>query len=151
MTDPLSVSASLIAVIQLTRAVGSYLCKVRNATEESRRLLLEVTAISGLVYQLKYLADDVASGADWANITQSLLLPDGPLDQLKGALERLNSKLDTATRSRASHALRWPFNRSEVHESLDLISRLKVLFVLALQNDQMSVPSIWSLASCHRS
>lgn len=138
MTDPLSVSASLITVIQLTRKVGSYLCAVRNASEDSRRLLLEVTAISGLVYQLKYLADDVASDADWANITRSLLVPNGPLDQLKEALERLRSKLDTAQRSTINQALRWPFTRNEVRETLDLISRLKVFFVLALQNDQMS-------------
>lgn len=138
MTDPLSITASLIAVIQLTRKIGSYLCGVRDASKDSRQLLLEVTAISGLVYQLKYLADDVGSDADWTSITQSLLVTNGPLDQLKGALERLKSKLDQAQRSRIGHALRWPFTREEVKETLDLISRLKLLFVLALQNDQMS-------------
>jgi hypothetical protein len=53
MADPLSISASIIAVLQLSGTIIEYLNDVKGASEDRYRLLNEVASISGLLYFLK--------------------------------------------------------------------------------------------------
>ena len=50
MADPLSISASIIAVLQLTSIVAQYLQDVQGASNERQRLLDEVSSVSGMLY-----------------------------------------------------------------------------------------------------
>jgi hypothetical protein len=49
MTDPLSISASVITLLQLSGTVIEYLNGLKGASEDRRRLLDEVTSVSGLL------------------------------------------------------------------------------------------------------
>jgi hypothetical protein len=138
MADPLSISASIIAVLQLSGTVIGYLNDVKGASEDRHRLLNEVTSISGLLYFLKDRAAQSQYGDSWSMTLASLNTPKGPLEQFKSALERLTLKLAPVEGWRkAGKALAWPFQKEEIKEILGAIERHKSLFNLALQNDHM--------------
>ena len=51
--DPLSISASIAALLALTGTVVQYLTAVKGASKDSQKTLLEVSSASGLLYQLR--------------------------------------------------------------------------------------------------
>ena len=53
MADPLSISASIIAILQLSGTVITYLSAVKGASKDRQRLLIEVSAVRGLLSSLK--------------------------------------------------------------------------------------------------
>lgn len=57
MTDPLSTSASIIAVLQLTGTVVQYLNDAKGASEDRQRILAEISSTSGVLFLLKDLAE----------------------------------------------------------------------------------------------
>lgn len=97
MADPLSISASIIAILQLTGTVVGYLTDLSEALEVCQKLLAEVSSVSGFLYLLK----DSAERTQWNDIKlstmSSISIRDGPLNQFKGALQELVTKLGPAT------------------------------------------------------
>ena len=137
MADPLSISASIISVLQLSKSLVDYINQVKTATEDCRLILTEVTSSS---FILSLVNDKVLQnqGESWSASVASLAMPEGPLKQFEGALKRLALKLKPASGTKkAIKAIRWPFEKGEVHEVLESIERQKSLFNLALQNDHM--------------
>jgi len=140
MMDPLSISASIIAVLQLGATVVGYLSNVPGASRDRQNILLEVCSARGILISLKDLGEKVQWTNSWTLTVKSLSIPDGPLDQFKRALERLALKLAPAEGWRkAGRTFAWPFQKEEVKEILSTIGRQKTLFSLALQNDHMYV------------
>jgi len=133
MGDPLGTTASIVAVLGLTDTVVKYLNDVKDASEDRKKILLEISNAHGLLYTLKDLAERQPSG----NV-KSLDVPNGPLAQFKSALERLAVKLAPVTgRKKIEKALGWPFQKEDVADILRTIERQKSLFILALQEDHM--------------
>lgn len=93
MADPLSISASIIAVLQLTGTVVQYLNDAKGASEDRQRILAEISSTSGVLYLLKDLAERAQLEDGWSVTMKSLNLPRGPLDKFKMILEKLASKL----------------------------------------------------------
>ena len=93
MADPLSISSSIIAILQLTGTVVGYINDSRGASEDRRKLLTEISSVSGILYLLK----DSAERAQWdgtaLNTMGSLSVRGGPLDQFKASLMELVTKL----------------------------------------------------------
>lgn len=139
MTDPLSISASITALLQLTSTVIQYLSGVKGAPEDRQRILSELASVIGFLYTLEDQADKAKQGDQWSSTLQSLNVPKGPLDQLRRALERLSSKLAPSATGlkKVSKAITWPFQKEEIREILGSIERQKALFNLARQNDHM--------------
>ncbi|KAI9777066.1 MAG: hypothetical protein M1839_009117 [Geoglossum umbratile] len=140
MADPLSISASIIAILHLTRVVVEYLGAVKDVSEDRRRILNEVTSISGFLYLLKERAERAPPGGKWTSTVEALDGPQGPLEQCRRALESLSSKLAPAEGlKKIGKALAWPFRKEEVNDILHTIERQKTLFSLALQNDHIGL------------
>ena len=138
MSDPLSIAASIIALLQLTSTVTQYLKDASGGSEDRIRLLDEVRGTVCLLEMLKDRVDDVSIRDTWLDTMRSLDVRHGPLSQFKEALERLIQKLVPSGRMRqVAQTFKWPFDKSEIIEILGKIERLKALFGLALQNDQM--------------
>ena len=138
MADPLCISASIIAVLQLTSTVVQYINDVKDASEERLRIRDEISSTSFLLYMLKDRIQQARSGELWLSSVQSLDVPNGPLDQFRRALEQLASRLAPSKGLRKIRkALVWPFQREEIKEILSTIERQKLLFDLTLQNDHM--------------
>jgi hypothetical protein len=137
MADPLSISASIIAVFQLTGVVITYLKEVRDAPKERKKLLDEAVCVESFLFVLKDKAES-SKRAEWYETLRRLNLPNGPLVQCQRLLERLVSKLKSdhgGWKRIGKMGLTWPFEKQEIKDIISSIERLKTLFLLALQND----------------
>ena len=138
MADPLSISANITAILQLSSTIVQYVSQARTANKERGKLLAELASASAILELLKDLAEQAQWEEAWTLTIVSLAAPRGPLNQFKQALEHLASKIKPATGIRETvNALSWPFERGEIKDILSSIERQKSLFGIALQNDHM--------------
>ena len=137
--DPLSISAGITALLQLTSTVIQYLNSVKGASEDRRRILSELASVNGILFILQDQADQAKQGDQWSSTLQSLNVPEGPLEQFRRALEHLSSKLAPPATGlkKLGNSITWPFQKEEIKEVLGSIERQKALFNLARQNDHM--------------
>ncbi|KAI9779285.1 MAG: hypothetical protein M1816_003625 [Peltula sp. TS41687] len=138
--EPVGVTASLITLLNTSTTVIGYLRIVKDASKEQKRLIEEISSVSGTLFSLKDLAGQAESGEAYLETVRSLDVPNGPLVQYKAALERLAARLAPATGlKKAGKALAWPFKKEEVYDILGVIERMKALFTLALQEDHLEL------------
>ncbi|KAK3391226.1 hypothetical protein B0H63DRAFT_411349, partial [Podospora didyma] len=135
--DPLSVSASIIAVLQLSSDVFKYVIGAAGAAKERRRLRTEIIACESVLLQLQDVTDDADGGeTDWNEKMVSLRGPNTPLSRLTAALEAVKVKLEPKKRlDMALSALKWPFDEQEVNNLISVIEREKSILQLALTSD----------------
>jgi hypothetical protein len=137
MADPLSISASIIALLQLTATVIDYISDTKGASEEWKRILVEARNVHYLLFLLKDRAERSEQDG-WTETMKSLNISNRPLEQFKAALERLVAKAKPpGTAKKIGKALMWSFKKEEVKDILSTIERLISLFTLALENDNM--------------
>jgi hypothetical protein len=138
--DPLSITASIIAIVQLTSVIIGCLSDVKDASKERARCAIEISNVSNLLVTLLYRLDDASSNDGWHIEVQALAAANGPIDQYRSTLEQLQSKL-TSTASnglkKISSALTWKFSKEEVTNMLARIERLKSLTQIALEMDHL--------------
>jgi hypothetical protein len=135
--DPLSISSTITALLQLTSTVIQYLIDVGDAAESRREVLNEISCVSGLLFALRELSERPKGTGSWCTTIEALKLPNGPLEQFKRIIEHLWSKLGNNSSRKVQRALVWPFEKREIKEILHTIERQKSLFVLALENDHV--------------
>ena len=138
--DPLSVSASIIALLQLSSTVIGYLSDVKGGPRELQKLRLEVCSILPILSILQDEAEQAKSGGSWSSTLLSLDVPNGPIQQFRVALERLETKLAPVKGwKKVGKAFNWPFEKEEILGILSSIERQKLLFTLARQNDHIAL------------
>jgi hypothetical protein len=138
MSDPLSVSASIVALLSITSTVVQYINDMRHASPERLRLRDEISSTSFLLYMLKDRACQEKTNPAWLSTVAVLGLPNGPLDHFRAALDSLASKLKpTKGMDKVAQCVLWPFHKEEIVSLLSTIERQKLCFELALQNDHM--------------
>lgn len=136
--DPLSISASITAFLQITAKLVKYLSLVNGAAEDRQRILSELCSINCILYSLQDRA--TAEESSWSLMSRSLSVPNGPLALFKDTLQILVEKLEPVKgRQKIGKAMAWPFGKDEVHELLSTMERQKTLFILALQQDHLYV------------
>ena len=136
--DPLSTTASIIAVLQLTTTLVGYLNDVRNATAEQRQVAIEASNLYGLLTSLRFRVETAQSADPWFQQVKMLGFKNGPLDQLQEILEMMVKKVSPSSLRKRDHiqaAVKWKFTKSEVEEMLKRTDRLKWLINCALTND----------------
>lgn len=131
--DPLSISASIVALLQLSGTVVQYVHDVKGASEDRRRLLVEIKAVENLLFTLDDTVKASQLKGEFKGIVKMLIIPNGPLDLFREALERLKSRLAGAGKVRK--ALKWPFDKAEVSDLLSTLEGLKSSFTLAIGID----------------
>lgn len=135
--DPISVSASIIAILQLTATVIKYLNEVKSVSEDRQMLMTEITNTTGFLYLLKSSAEDSQVDSTTLHALSLLNASDG-LNQFKSSLEELALILRPGRGvQKAAKSLAWPFLKGQIKEILVKIERQKSLFGLALQNDTL--------------
>jgi hypothetical protein len=138
MGDPLSVIASITAVLHLTRSVVRYLNEVKDASAACNQLLVEIGTINGLLSSLESLMSDPESDDSWSETTKLLSGENSPLALFKISIEQLATCLaPVAGLRRAGRAFVWPFKKDELTNILATVERQKTLFLLALLNDHL--------------
>lgn len=140
MADVLSVTASIVTVVDLTTAAIQCIRDVAHAPKECTEILTEVCATSGILYALRDNVSQARDDQTWMATIQWLGVSNGPLARLQVALECLLSRVGpTNGLKKAGRVLMWPFKKEEAKDILTSIERQKSLFILALQNDNLYV------------
>ncbi|CZR70019.1 uncharacterized protein PAC_19920 [Phialocephala subalpina] len=138
MADPLSITGSIIAVLQASSTVIGYLKDVKGGASDRLRVLDEVRNSICLLEILKDRAEDAELRETWGSVIVSLDAPGGPLTQFKETLDLLAGKLVLAGRiKQAVNTLKWPFEKLEIAAILSILERQKSLFNLAIQLDHI--------------
>jgi len=145
--DPLSITFSVITLLELTKKIIIFAKQTRDASTDRTRVLQEASSLTGLLSTLKDLIDDPDRGPHdpWLRATSGLAAPDGPLHQYKLTLERVvTSVMPDHGSSRVKRALTWNLGKEEVTCLLSQIERVKALIHIALEIDDMFVSSFTS-------
>jgi hypothetical protein len=136
--DLLSVTASIIAVLQLSAKVLGYLNDVKDASKDRAKCAVQASNAYSLLFNLRFRLEEGSADAPWYTAVRALSVENGPLDQFKQALEALQTKITDGGRlKKAGEALVWKFKKEEVASILDQIERLKSLVEIALQMDHL--------------
>ena len=143
--DPLSLSASIVAVLQITGKLLSYLNDVRNTTKDQAQLAVEASNVYGLLASLRFRVEQSKAHDPWLSAVHNLGTENGPLDQAKEALERLVSKAEPCEGiQRLGKQLKWKFEKSEMRDILNKIERIKTLVNIALTDDLFTLSQAMS-------
>ncbi|PZC96368.1 ankyrin repeat domain containing protein [Pyrenophora tritici-repentis] len=138
--DPLSVTASIIAILQLSAKVLSYLNDVKDASKDRVACAVEASNLHNLLFNLRFRLEEGDPSRPWYIAVQALAVKHGPLDQFKQALEMLQAKMTDGGRlKKAGEALMWKFKKEEIAEVLARMERLKTLVEIALQMDHFKL------------
>ncbi|CAH0028066.1 unnamed protein product [Clonostachys rhizophaga] len=132
--EPLSTTASVIAVLQLTSKIVQYLNSASGATKERKALREELRACERVLEQLKDRCDEEGGDTEWNNSIKVLEGPDGPLGRLWVMLRNVEDRLQRrgGPAERLIAAVKWPFIQQEVKEIFGAMDREKSLLTLAL-------------------
>jgi len=134
--DPLSITASTIAIIQISSDIVSYINGATGATKERRRLRDEVRSCEFILQRLSDEIDDAEEGNTWLATIKALEGPDAPLSRLRDALTAIKAKLEPKRGLKnAFSTLKWPFDEKEIKKAISTIEHEKNLLCLALTND----------------
>ncbi len=142
MIDPLSISASIAALLQVTGTVIKYVNGVKNAPDDLKRLSLEMCTLLGLLSTLQDSSTDLEP-----SFLDLLDGPSGVFAQLESLLEQLTSKMGENS-NRLGQLLHWPLQRGEIKGLLSSLERQKSSLSLILQNNQRLVDLTCYLNSC---
>ena len=153
--EPLSVTASVIAVLQAANAVVSvcyyYSAAVKNSPWELSRITEEAKSLRNVLEVLVQLAKQAETADPVAETklpTLKLLCESnakpGPLDSCLEELRWLEKKLsfpkwagtDGSKRRAFMQAISWPLKEGETAKAVERISRFKATLALALTVDQ---------------
>jgi hypothetical protein len=135
--DPLSITASIVAVLQLTHAVIGYLIDVKDAPRDRAQCALEASNLYNLLVTLRLRLEE-SSDELWYAEVRALDVENGPLDQYKHALEQLQKKITSGSGiKKIGNTLWWKFSKEEVTSILSRMERLKKLVQIALEMDHL--------------
>jgi hypothetical protein len=136
------VSASLIAVLQITASVINvcyvYQSGVRNAPRDLNRITDQLVGLRSVLESLLKLAQSEDGTGSPRLLTLKLLNgPDGPLPKCEAELKHLKEKLEPANSGwrKFGQAVTWPLKEGEVRVTLDHIERTKGILHLGLTAD----------------
>lgn len=136
--DPLSITASIIALLQLTNTVIGYLSDVKDASTDRERCALEASNLYSLLLTLRFRLEERRSNEPWYAAALALGVENGPLDQYKHALEQLQTKITSGSGiKKMGNTLLWKFSKEEVTSILSRMERLKTLVQIALEMDHL--------------
>ncbi|MCJ1224432.1 hypothetical protein MMC12_001077 [Toensbergia leucococca] len=151
--DPLSVTASFIAVLQVANAVISicydYSASAKSSSRELSRIIEEIKALRNVLESLIHLAEraetpDLCIQSRLPTL-RGLCEPEmGPLSQCLEEMRALEKKLVPPTwggpigskRRALIQALGWPLKEKDTLRTLEKIGRFKATLCLGIMADQ---------------
>jgi hypothetical protein len=90
-------TASIIAILELTSKLTSYINDMRRATEEQKQVAMEASNLYGLLTSLRFRVEEARSSDPWYNQVRLLGVENGPLDQFKGILEKMVDQISISS------------------------------------------------------
>lgn len=131
-------TASIIAILELTTTLTGYINDVRHATKEQAKVAVEASNLYGLLTSLRFRVEEVQSEDPWFNQVKLLGRENGPLDQFKEILDKMVLQISSSRkRDQVKSVLTWKFTKLEVEDALKRMERLKSLIQCALTADML--------------
>jgi len=137
--DPLSITGTLIAVVQITTSVISICYDYRSGVASASRDVVQITeSLNSLKEVLESLLRLIETTKAGELSTVELLARDGgTLQSCQAELERLRGKLEPEKGWRKlRNSLVWPLKEGEMRRALEALERWKSTMQLALSADQ---------------
>jgi hypothetical protein len=137
--DPLSITGTLIAVVQITTSVISICYDYRSGVASASRDVVQITeSLNSLKEVLESLLCLIETTKVGELSTVELLARDGgTLQSCQAELERLRGKLEPEKGWRKlKNSLVWPLKEGEMRRALEALERWKSTMQLALSADQ---------------
>ena len=140
--EPLSITASIIAVIQLTgtvvSAVYNYRKDVKSAPKDAAMIVQDLFGLSQILEKLLHIIEQEKPTKQTRLASlKDLVQSDGPLESCQKTLEHLNAKLQPKNGWRAvKQSLIRPLKKDYIKKTLDEIATAKVTIGFALAVDQ---------------
>ncbi|KAF3941614.1 Inversin [Dactylella cylindrospora] len=131
--EALGAAASIVAVLQLSAKIVKYVNGVKNASSELAGILLELSALRGILTSLTEVGNQEKEAWISNDILPSLQVVLSELDVMLAPFQP-TGKVLMKTRNK----LLWPFKDGEFKGKLETIERIKSLFGLALQTDHFN-------------
>ena len=129
---------SIIATLQLSAEVLTYLNDVKNASKDRAQCAIEASNLHSLLIKLRFRLEEGDTRQPWYTTVRTLAVENGPLDQFKQALETLQTKMTNGSRlKQAGRPLIWKLQKEEIASILARMERLKTLIEIALQMDTL--------------
>jgi hypothetical protein len=136
--DPLSITTSIIALLQLTNTMIGHLNDVKDASVDRARCALEASNLYNLLVTLRFRLEEGGSNEPWYAAVRALGVENGPLDQYRHALEQLQTKITSGCGiNKMGNTLLWKYIKEEVTSILSRMERLKTLVQIALEMDHL--------------
>jgi hypothetical protein len=136
--DPLSITASIIAILKLSGEVLTYINDVEDASQDRARCAIEASNLHSLLFNLRFHLEKGILDQSWYTAVRALAVKNGPLDQFKEALEMLQTRMtDRGRLGKFGRALTWSFKKEEMTCIFTRIERLKSLIEIALHMDHL--------------
>lgn len=147
--DPLSITASVIAVIGLADRIISlcrgYVTTMKDAPSDLRTIMVEAGSLRSVVTSLEFFLSTWGTD-NMLHTVKSLEGPEGPLEESRKALVDLEKLFPSAADPSAAGAKRkattifysklsWPFKEEKARKILNDIARHKASISLALTTD----------------
>ena len=98
--DPISFTASVIAILQLNGTTISLSNGIKSTLKERARCAVEVSNLYSLLTQFRYRLEDFKAEDPWFKRILELGRENRPFNQVKLALENLKAKLSPEKRYR---------------------------------------------------
>ena len=153
MAEAFGIAASIGSIVHISRKIIEVIDDVKDASIERLRLRDEISKAAVLIQALGYRIDEARSGGLQLPTADALVNSGGLPDQLKKLLDTISEKVAYTGRLRSfKSALTWPLQKKDTQQMLAEVQRYNSYFMLALQNDAMSVhlsPVFSQLASAH--
>ncbi len=142
MADPLSITASIITVVQLAGSIASFCLSCNEATKGKDSIIQQILEeLKGLTDVLGSLAQLAKEHGPETRCLRALADAGGALDDCKVLLETLKTELESVLVARGmtklGKILTWPIKEKEVKALLERLSQRKSTLALALHNVQM--------------
>ncbi|KAF3916902.1 Ankyrin-1 [Orbilia brochopaga] len=153
MADPLSIAASIIAVVQLSNAVLSYCYRFRSqakdADKDIAQIITQVEDLWAILTQLQEVIEHeppsysppsgkLAGPADPARAPNALLAQcQKSVKSTEAILESITERLTPLLKGGLLSKLKWPFESKVVQEKLEALQKCKATFQLYLSLQHM--------------
>ncbi|KAH7381270.1 ankyrin repeat domain-containing protein [Phaeosphaeria sp. MPI-PUGE-AT-0046c] len=137
--DPLSLTASIIAILQFTTKLGEGLRDAQDASKDCSHFTAEMSNLSNLLVTLLSRIDE-ESQDPWNVQVQELGGRDGVIYQYRVALEQLKDKITIGHGVRKiTKTLLWKYVKNDAEYLLTRIERLKSHVRIALEMDHFKL------------
>jgi hypothetical protein len=138
--DPLSITANVVAIVQLSGLLLQWFSGVKDAPKDCKQIKVEMANLYSLLIRLHCHLEQEEADDPWYTAIWALNVPNGPLDQYSQALNELEAKSKRESKiQKLQQIFIWQFTKEEIGSILHRIERLKTLLNIALNLDHLYV------------